>query len=148
MDKPKQYIVFNMDGEDYGIDIAVINEISRLREFNVMRFPKAPNYVEGVTSLRGEVIPIINLRIKIGLPKKDYDKDTRVIVIRLEKKTIGIIVDNIQKTVDYEEDEISGIPDGIKDVNTKYVKFVGKKDEDIITILDVNEILNIHNEDR
>lgn len=148
MDKPRQYIIFNIEGEDYGIDISETNEINRLKELNIMKFPKAPAFVEGVTSIRGEVVPIINLRKKLGFEARAFDKNTRVIIIKSDKKKVGIIVDSILKAIEFEPEEISNVPDGIKDIHSKYVKYIGKKDEDIVTILDIYEILNTNSEDR
>lgn len=148
MDKPKQVIVFNIEGEDYGIDISEAHEINRLKEITIMEFPKAPDFVEGIISLRGEIVPVINLRKKIGLPEAKKDKNTRIIIVKLDKKIVGIIVDNIIKTIEFEPEEISPVPESMKDVNSKCVRFVGKKENDIVTILDVKELLNIQEENR
>lgn len=143
MENLKQYIVFNMENEDYGIELADVYEINRLREINIIEFPKAPQFVEGIINLRGEVVPVIDLRKRFKLPEKEITKDSRVIIVKFEKKTIGLIVDNVTKTVEFYENELANPPDGLRDVNSKYIKAVGQSEGEIVTILNVKEILNI-----
>lgn len=148
MEDIKQYIVFNMENEDYGIELSDIYEINRLKEITVIEFPKVPEFVEGIINLRGDVVPIVDLRKRLHLPFKERTKDSRVIIVRLSKKTIGLIVDNVTKTVEFSTDELSDPPEGIRDVSDKYIKAVGKTEEDIVTILNVREILNFGEEIR
>lgn len=141
MGRAGQYIVFNIENEDYGINVLDIYEINRLRDISITPFPKAPYFVEGIINLRGEVVPVINLRKRFGLQPKDMNKESRIIITKLDKKIIGIIVDNITKTIDLLPKNISLTPEGVN-INNKYVKCVGKKGEEIITILDIKEVLD------
>lgn len=148
MDSPKQFVIFNMENEDYGIDITEIYEINRLKEVLITEVPKAPKFVEGMINLRGEVVPVINLRKRFGLPFKEYDNDTRIIIVKFENKMIGLIVDQVKEVVTLMNEDITPAPDEIRDINNKYVKGIGKKDKAIETILDIKEILNIVEESR
>lgn len=148
MDKPIQLIVFKMEGENYGIDISETKEILRLKELNIMEFPKAPNFIEGLMNLRGEVIPVVNLRKRLGMEVNNDLRNGRVVILKIEKKKIGVILDNIIKTLELEENEIDYIPEEMKDRDNKYIHLVAKKDDDIITIFDMKELLNIHEENR
>lgn len=141
MEGLRQFVVFNMENEDYGIDIADIHEIDRPKEITIYKFPKAPDYVVGIINLRGEIVPIINLRKRFNLPNKEIDRDSRIIIVKLGKKMTGLVVDKVAKAVELMPEEISTTPEEMP-VSGLYVKSVGKKDSQIITILDIKAILN------
>lgn len=142
MDGATQFIVFSIEGEDYGIDIQDIHEINRLKEISITEVPKTPDYVEGIINLRGEVVPIVDLRKRFNLPEKEADKDSRAVVVKLDKKMIGLIVDKVDEVITLMPGEIMPPPDEIKDIDSRYIQGVGKKGDKIITILDIKEILD------
>lgn len=148
MNGAMQFIVFSIDKENYGIGIQDIHEIDRLKEISITEVPKTPDYVEGIINLRGEVVPIVDLRKRFELPYKEADKDSRAVVVKLDKKTIGLIVDNVDEVITLMPEEITLPPEEIKDIDSKYVKGIGKKNDKIITILDIKEILDADEEGR
>ena len=83
-----QLVSFNLGNEEFGVDILMVQEINRMLE--ITKVPKSPEFVEGVINLRGHVIPIINLRRRFGLPLKEKDKQTRIIVVNIDDKVLGI----------------------------------------------------------
>lgn len=136
-----QYVVFSLKDEEYAIDIMKIHEIDRLKEIKITPIPRVPNYIEGIINLRGEVVPIINLRKKLGLEEKSIDKQSRIVIIRVENTVIGILVDSVNHVVCFEEQELLNPPEEVKN-NCEYIVKVGIKDNRLIFILDIDSILN------
>ena len=94
----KQFITINLNEEYYGIDISYINSIERMQK--ITRVPKAQPYFVGIINLRGEIVPVMSLRRKIGLEDDVFDKKTRIIIMKLEPKySIGIIVENVLEVI-------------------------------------------------
>lgn len=135
-----QFIKIKMADEMYGIDIKYIDNIVRMQ--HITRVPKAPFYIKGVINLRGEVIPVFSLRLKMGLEEIDENKAFRIIILKVEGDNVGIIVDEVKEVVNLFNDEIqkpyheanSGIPN--------FVTGVGKEGDNLISILDINEVLS------
>ena len=137
----KQYVVFNLDKEEFGIDIMNVKEIIPYQES--IQIPKSPDFIEGIINYRGNVIPIINLRKRFNLDIGDMTKDTRIIVISLEEKEIGFVVDEASQTLRLNEEQIDPTPDVISDVDRRYIIGVGKVDESrLVIILDLEKILS------
>ena len=97
-DELLQLVSFNLDEEEFGVDILKVREINKMLQ--ITRVPNSPHYVEGVINLRGRIIPVVDLRAKVGLEKKSYNKDTRIIVVEIADKTIGFIVDKVSEVLD------------------------------------------------
>ena len=103
-----QYIVIKLGNEQYGIDIRYIDNIVRMQ--HITRVPKVAGYLKGVINLRGEVIPVMSLRIKMDLPADEITKATRIIILKLEQHgTIGVIVDEVKEVVTLSTDEIEKV---------------------------------------
>lgn len=92
-----QLVTFRLEKEEFGIDIQKVQEINRMIE--ITRIPNAPEYVEGVVNLRGQVIPIVSLRTKLGFGQVEYDKSTRIMVAEVDGKTLGFIVDSVSEVL-------------------------------------------------
>lgn len=142
----KQFVVFELDNQQYAIDIIQVYEMERLKEIVISPVPKAPKFVEGIINLRGEVVPVIDLRIKLGIEQKEIDKRTRIIIVKLENKVIGLLVDGVSEVVDIAESSISLPPDEITDISTRYLTGVARVENRIILLLNINEILTTEQE--
>ncbi|ABQ28562.1 chemotaxis protein CheW [Geotalea uraniireducens] len=103
-----QLVSFNLDHEEYGINVLKVREIIRM--LNVTRVPNTPYYVEGVINLRGKVIPIISLRKKFNLAEADHDKRTRIMVMEVGGELMGFIVDEVSEVLRISEKEIQPPP--------------------------------------
>lgn len=139
----KQYVIFQLETQEYGIDIMQVHEINRLKEIVISPVPKAPDYVEGIINLRGEVVPVIDLRKKLGLLPKEIDKSSRILIVKIEKKMIGLLVDGVSEVVDILESHINLPPEEVTDVSTKYLTGVAKLERRIILLLNIDEILTV-----
>lgn len=134
-----QYIVIKLGNEQYGIDIKFVDNIVRMQ--HITRVPKVADYLKGVINLRGEVIPVMSLRIKMELPADEYTKATRIIILKLEQHgTIGVIVDEVKEVVALEEEEIEKVSYDGKDDRTNFVSAVGKHENELISLLDLNAV--------
>lgn len=134
-----QYIVIKLGSEQYGIDIKYIDNIVRMQ--HITRVPKVADYLKGVINLRGEVIPVMSLRLKMALEADEITKATRIIILKLEQHgTIGIIVDAVKEVVTLRTDEIEKVTYDAKEDKMNFVNGIGKNGDDLISILDLNAV--------
>ncbi len=135
-----QYIVIKLGDEQYGVDIKFIDNIVRMQ--HITRVPRVPDYLKGVINLRGEVIPVMSLRLKMDLEADEITKATRIIILKLEQHgTIGIMVDEVKEVVTLTMDEIDKITyDGKEDKNV-FLTGIGKHDNELISLLDLNAVV-------
>ncbi len=138
----KQYVVFNLDKGEFGIDIMNVREIIPYEES--VSLPDTPSFSEGVINYRGNVIPIINLRKRFSLEEIEKTKDTRIIVIALEEKEIGFVVDEASQTLRLDDKLIDPAPSVMGGVQKRYIKGLGKIDEKrLLIIINLEEILSL-----
>ena len=134
-----QIVVFGLSNEEYGIGIAQVQEI--IRPVGITRIPGMPTFVEGVINLRGKIIPIIDLRDRFGLTKKEDDANTRVVVAEVSSQTVGLVVDSVSEVLRLANDAIDPLPPTITDIDAEYLKGVGKMDRRLIILLDLDKVL-------
>lgn len=136
----KQYIVVKLGTEQYGIDIQYVDNIVRMQ--NITRVPKAQSYFKGVINLRGEIIPVMSLRLKFGIEPDEITNATRIIIIKLEAQaTIGIIVDEVKEVVNLTEDEIDKPSYNENDEKAAYVFGVGKHAGGLISLMNIAGVI-------
>lgn len=136
----KQYIVLNLGHEEYGIDIQKIQIIEKVSA--ITRVPKAPDFIKGVVNQRGEIIPVMSLRAKFSLPEVEYTDASRIIIVKLEDDSIGIIVDSVREVLSFSEKNIENVQNITSGPGSEYVLGVGKVDERIITLLDLKKLID------
>lgn len=139
LEETSQFIVVSLGQEQYGIDIQYVENIVRMQ--HITRVPKMPTYLIGVINLRGEVIPIMDLRLKMDLPKAEETKKTRIIIIKMEQcGSIGLIVDEVKEVVTLDmTSEVEKMAFD-KDDRNNYVSGVGKHAQELISLLDLNAV--------
>lgn len=134
-----QFIVTQLGGEQYGIDIKYISNIIRMSK--ITRVPKVSDYIVGVINVRGVVIPTISLRLKMGLPQDEITKKTRIIILTLEQhESIGVLVDEVKEVVTLDEEHIEKIGYD-KDEKERFLSGVGKSEGKLISLLDITSVL-------
>ena len=134
-----QYIVISMGDEQFGIDIRYIDNIVKMQ--HITRVPNVASYFKGVINLRGEVLPVMSLRLKMGLEEDVTTKNTRIIILRLEQYgMIGIIVDEVKEVLTLEEDCIEKVASDSKDEKEGFVFAVGKCEGGLVSLLDLNAV--------
>ncbi len=139
--KTVQVIVFNLGDERYGVDISQVREI--IKPTKITRIPNAPDFVEGVINLRGQITTIINLRKRFGLPPKEIDANTRIIVVEHEKAVIGMMVDTVNEVKYLNESDIEELPSMITSrKEARFLKGIGKLPDGLLILIDLNKVLD------
>ncbi len=134
-----QYIVVRLGEEQFGIDIRFIDNIVRMQ--SITRVPKVPAYLKGVINLRGEVIPVMSIRMKMGLPADEYTRTTRIIILKLEQQgNVGIIVDEVREVVTLTDAQVDKLSYDSREEKVNYITGVGKHGDELISLLDLNSI--------
>ncbi len=138
-DEYDQVVGFMLKDELFGVDILNVEEIIKPVDFTYV--PNTKPFVMGVMNLRGKIIPIVDLRLKFGLEKKPIDAESRIIVTHMEEYTVGFIVDKIERVYYIEKKSIEPTPPNIPQTIEKYVKGVGKMENSIMTLLNIESLL-------
>ena len=134
---PIQYIVVKFGDEQFGIDIKYIDNIVRMQR--ITRVPNVPAYIKGVINLRGEVLPVVSLRLKMGLEEDEITKLTRIIIIKLENgEVIGVLVDAVKEVVTLNAREIEKVSYDSGEEKTNYISGIGKDKGELISLFDLN----------
>jgi purine-binding chemotaxis protein CheW len=139
MSETLQFVVFRVGDEEFAVDIKRVKEIIRVRE--ATRIPRTPSYIQGVINLRGDVIPVIDLRRRFELESIEVTGDTRTIIIEVGKDLVGFIVDSVTEVLRIVEDEVEPPPNNVAGLRSEYLLGVGKVDGRLIIILDVDKLL-------
>jgi purine-binding chemotaxis protein CheW len=139
VEKLLQLVSFKIENEEFGIDIFKVKEINRM--MHVTKVPNAPNYVEGVVNLRGKIIPVVDIRSRLQLTKKEHDKNTRIIVVELDKSTVGFVVDEVREVLRIPEAITEPPPDFVGSINSDFIKSVGKLNDRILILLDLEKVI-------
>ena len=134
-------IVFRLADETYGIEVDKVRTIERMSP--VTRVPKTPPFVKGVINLRGNVVPVIDLRGRFGLPEVEPDANTRIVIVNVADMEVGFIVDSANDVIDLTEDMIEDPPEIVGGVKAKYLRGVAKlEDGRLLVLLNLSEVLN------
>ena len=137
----KQYIVITFGNEQYGIDISYVDNIVRMQK--ITRVPKAQPYFKGVINLRGEVVPVMSLRLKMGLEDDVFTNTSRIIILKIEQKgVLGIIVDEVKEVVTLGSEEIDKVAHKPKDVTSTFINGIGKNGDDLISLFDISSVVD------
>lgn len=135
----RQYVIFKLGDEKYGVEISNVGGITEFT--SVTKVPEAPRYVEGIINLRGDIIPIINLKTRFSIAETADDADPRIIVYNTKDKDIGFMVDDASQVLRLEAKDIEPAPAIIAGKDRQYISGVGKHDGEIIVLLDFEKIL-------
>ncbi|WP_045214195.1 chemotaxis protein CheW [Desulfonatronovibrio magnus] len=135
-----QLVTFSIGGEEFGVEILTVQEIIRMLE--ITRVPKAPDFVEGVINLRGKVIPIIDLRKRFGLESRVHDKNTRIVVIEINKMIVGFVVDSVSEVLRIPADTVEPPPPVVAGLDSEYISGVGKLEDRLLILLDLDRLLS------
>ena len=138
----RQFVTFRLADGEYGIPINEIQEIDRSSKMT--RIPRSPPYVDGVTNLRGEVIPVINARTRFHLSAREADEATRVIIIDVAGSKTGLLVDSVRQVLNIHPDDIAPPPPSLSSgIEQRYIAGIGKVDggKRMVVLLDVTRIV-------
>ncbi len=136
-----QFVIFKLADEYYGVDIASVDGIIKTQFITIV--PHAPNFVEGVTNLRGTVLPVVDMRRRFGLSMQTESKDTRIIVIELDGMTVGMIVDAVTEVMHISVEDVEPPSPMIATVDSSFITGIAKIADRLIILLDLAKVLTI-----
>ena len=135
-----QLVVFSIGSEEFGVEIMKVQEIIRMT--SITRIPQAPDYIRGIINLRGRIIVVINLNVVLGMAGREQDENTRIIVASIGETVMGFVVDSVSEVIRLPEKNMEPAPAVIADkIGTEYVMGVGKLDNRLLILLNLDRIL-------
>lgn len=133
-------VTFRLGTGEYAIDIMQAKEIIKMEKITLI--PNAPDFVEGVINLRGNIIPIIDLKKRFSLEEASGDKNTGIIIVKIDDIDMGIIIDSISKVVSIATADIQAPPSMLSGIGQKYIKGVGKLEDKLLVVLDLEKLFS------
>ena len=135
-----QIVSFRVANEEYGVDIMRVQEIILPGEITQM--PEVPDFIRGLINLRGHVIPIVDLRKRFGLPINQHDEHTRIIVVNVENKTIGMVVDAVNEVLRINQEQIEPPPSSVVGIDHAYIESLVKFEHKLLILLNIDNLLS------
>jgi purine-binding chemotaxis protein CheW len=135
----KQLVVFRLGQESYGVNVGTVREIFHLQK--ITRVPNAPEYVEGVINLRGKVVPVIDLRRRLGLEVSATTDDSRIVVVEYDDEDVGLIVDDVDEVRNVDGESISSVPDIAGQDESALAQGFAKVEGRLVILVDIETIL-------
>jgi len=136
----QQLVVFDLANEHYGVDIGAVESIIKMQAITAV--PRAPSFVEGVTNLRGTVLPVIDLRQRFGLQAEEETKETRIVVVEMGGATVGMVVDGVSEVLQVAEEAIEPPSPIVMTIDSTFITGIAKVDERLIILLDLGKVLS------
>ncbi len=135
-----QLVTFSLGGEEFALEILKVQEINRM--VDITQVPKTPDFVKGVINLRGKVVPVIDLRKRLGLSETEKTTQSRIMVVEVAGNTVGLIVDSVSEVLRLPAQTVEPAPPFVSSVETEYIMGVGKVGERLVILLDINKVFN------
>jgi purine-binding chemotaxis protein CheW len=135
-----QMVVFDLASEYYGVDISDVREIIRMQ--NITRVPGTPDYMEGVLNLRGKIAPVVDLRKRLNLKVTEQTKESRIVVIDIDNKDVGVIVDGVTEVLRIPESSVEPPSQMLTNGDRVHLKGIAKLQDKLVILLDMDSILN------
>ena len=135
----REFLVFSLGDEEYAIDILKVQEIRGYE--NVTRIANAPDFIKGVTNLRGVIVPIVDLRIKFHLENVEYGGQTVVIVVNVADRVVGIVVDGVSDVMTLTPDQIKPAPEFGVTLSSDFLSGLGSLDDRMLVLVDIDKLL-------
>ncbi len=136
-----QYLTFSLGDEEYGIEILRVQEIKGYSA--VTPIPNTPRYIKGVMNLRGTVVPVVDLRLKLGMPDAEYNRFTVVIMVTVGERVVGLVVDAVSDVFDIAAADIVPAPDMGAGVDTSFLTGMAKSEDRLISLLAIERIVGL-----
>ncbi|MBP7175907.1 MAG: purine-binding chemotaxis protein CheW [Thermoclostridium sp.] len=140
----RQFVKFSVGKEEFGVDISLVREISKLQE--MLKVPSTPPFIEGLLNLRGQVLTIFNLRKRLGFEDQAFDENTKIIIVWYNDIQIGFTVDKVSEIIKVEEANVESTPPSITGVDKRFLSGVVKYGEKLILTLDLTKVLSTDEE--
>lgn len=135
-----EYLTFTLGSEEYGIDILKVREIRGYD--SITKIANTPDFIKGVINLRGTVVPIMDLRIRFNLDKIDYNEFTVVVILTLNQRTIGMVVDGVSDVIALTRDQIRQVPELVSSIDTRYLAGLATVDDRMLILVDIARLMS------
>lgn len=134
-----QFVTCHVDGEEFAVDILSVQEIIRMVE--ITKVPKAPSFVEGVINLRGRIIPVLDLRRRLGVPGTERTAQSRIVVVMVRGRAVGLVVDSVSEVLRIPKSAMEPAPALGATVGAEFIQGVGRLEDRLLTLLDLKRLL-------
>jgi purine-binding chemotaxis protein CheW len=134
-----QIVVFELGAEFFGVDISTVESIIKMQA--ITKMPHSPRFVEGVTNLRGKVLPVIDARKRFGMPAQEPDRKSRIIIISVDRREVGLIVDGVSEVLTINEQTIEQAPPLATTVESAFITGIAKINDRLVILLDPAQVL-------
>lgn len=139
-----QYLTFSLGEEDFALEIAKVREV--LDYTNITKVPRMPEFLRGVINLRGNVVPVTDLRLKLGMSATERTVNTCIVIVEIdidgELMDMGVLTDSVQEVLDLDQSQIEPPPRLGTKLNTEFIRGMGKRDDRFLIILDIDKVLS------
>ena len=139
--KERQLVVFSLGQEEYGVDILQVKEIKRLTE--ITRVPNAPDHVEGVINLRGNIIPVVDLHKRFELGTVEATDESRIVIVNVQDITVGITVDAVSEVITLDKSSLAPPPPLVAGIEASFIEAIGKLKDRLLILLNMDRILGL-----
>ena len=136
----KQLVIFELGAENFGIEIASVEGINKMME--ITKIPKAPDYMLGITNLRGIVLPVIDLQKRFGMDEQAQSDETRIVVANMDGVKIGMVVSAVSEVLTIDDKVVEPPPPMVSNVNSEFIVGVAKIDKRLVILLDLAKVLS------
>ncbi len=136
-----QFLTFLLGGQDFGVEILQVREIRNFTKLTPI--PNMPASIKGVLNLRGTVVPIVDLRIRLGMPAVEYDRFTVIIVVNVNQRVMGVVVDAVSDVLNVDADALVATPEMGASADTSFVTGLAKSDDRLVTLLNFERLLDV-----
>ena len=137
----RQLVIFELANEFYGVDIAAVESIIKMQA--ITKVPHAPSFIEGVTNLRGKVVPVVDLRKRFSLDMEETTKDSRIVVVMINNLEVGMIVDGVSEVLTITENAIEPPPPMVLSIDSTYITGIAMLDNKLVILLDLGRVLSL-----
>ncbi len=135
-----QMVVFKLSNEEFAVEVSSVEAIIKLQA--ITKVPHAPAHVVGVTNLRGNIVPVIDLKKRLSLPATENSQDTRIIVALLQESKVGMVVDAVSQVIEIEDSQIEATPQISTSVESTYIRGIVKVENLLVIMLDLAKIFS------
>ncbi|MDZ4700622.1 MAG: chemotaxis protein CheW [Rhodothermales bacterium] len=134
-----QIVSFVIGEEEFGVDILNVQEI--IRPVEITRVPNTADFVVGVINLRGKIVPVVDLRKRFGMPRRERDKNTRIVVIEIQDQVVGFMIDMVRQVIRLDRGTIEPPPELATGKGAQYIRGVARLDDRLLTLIDLEVLL-------
>jgi purine-binding chemotaxis protein CheW len=142
----QQLVIFELGEEKFGVNIAAVESIIKMQALT--KVPHAPGFVEGVTNLRGVVLPVIDLRRRFGMLTQEATKETRIVVVNLEGIKVGMVVDSVSEVLTIEDKSVEPTPPMVSTVDSAFIVGIAKIEHQLVILLELEKVLSVKEKSR